>query len=409
MVIIQSKSDSVGAVSYTDDLRYNYETKDTSTSTASDYANAGASPTLVAFVSANNGSTLTLSNTVGGSDRADYVRFTVPAGERLSSFKLTAYDSTDGVAFIGIQAGTAVTATAQNPSALKGYTHFGPGASGATVGSELVTQLGGPFEPGDYSLWIQQLGVTTSYAFTLITEPKQSDTPPLVQFTTTSGSANEGNSGTSTVTVQATLSAASTQAVTVPITYSGTATAGTDYTNAVTTLTIAAGQTTGSASFAVVGDTTVESNETVILTMGTPTNATLAANTSYTHTIVNDDTGQAPTTRTHTLTVLVDKGVLGTDPVLLKDLVEKVTTVGTTVTAHTVSYQGVQYKYGDVDALITTVIRDGEFTEEFRKEIAEQYPSYGSITYRDAVSLVGITNMDATLIRVAGMDGNFVA
>jgi hypothetical protein len=143
--------------------------------------------------------------------------------------------------------------------------------------------------------------------------------------------------------------------------------------------------------------------------MGTPTNATLGANTSYTHTIVNDDTGQAPTTRTHTLTVLVDKGVLGTDPVLLKDLVEKVTTVGTTVTAHTVSYQGVQYKYGDVDALITTVIRDGEFTEEFRKEIAEQYPSYGSITYRDAVSLVGITNMDATLIRVAGMDGNFVA
>jgi hypothetical protein len=74
-----------------------------------------------------------------------------------------------------------------------------------------------------------------------------------------------------------------------------------------------------------------------------------------------------------------------------------------------VSYQGVQYKYGDVDALITTVIRDGEFTEEFRKEIAEQYPSYGSITYRDAVSLVGITNMDATLISVAGMDGNFVA
>jgi hypothetical protein len=159
----------------------------------------------------------------------------------------------------------------------------------------------------------------------------------------------------------------------------------------------------------VVGDTTVESNETVILTMGTPTNATLGANTSYTHTIVNDDTGQAPTTRTHTLTVLVDKGVLGTDPVLLKDLVEKITTVGTTVTAHTVSYQGVQYKYGDVDALITTVIRDGEFTEEFRKEIAEQYPSFGSITYRDAVSFVGIANMDATLIRVAGMDGNFVA
>jgi hypothetical protein len=39
----------------------------------------------------------------------------------------------------------------------------------------------------------------------------------------------------------------------------------------------------------VVGDTTVESNETVILTMGAPTNATLGANTVYTHTILNDD------------------------------------------------------------------------------------------------------------------------
>jgi hypothetical protein len=89
--------------------------------------------------------------------------------------------------------------------------------------------------------------------------------------------------------VQATLSAASTQAVTVPITYSGTATSGTDYTNAVTSITIAAGQTTGRATFAVVGDTMVESNETVILTMGAPTNATLGTNRVFTHTITNDD------------------------------------------------------------------------------------------------------------------------
>jgi Ca2+-binding RTX toxin-like protein len=173
MVIIQAKSDSVGAVSYTDDLRYNYEIKDTSTSTASDYANAGASPTLVAFAVRDVGSALTLTNTVGGADPADYVRFTVPAGERLSSFKLTAYESADGLAFIGIQAGTVVTATPQYPSVLKGYTHFGSGASGASVGSELIAKLGGPLEPGDYSLWIQQLGAATSYVFTLTTEKDQ--------------------------------------------------------------------------------------------------------------------------------------------------------------------------------------------------------------------------------------------
>jgi len=112
---------------------------------------------------------------------------------------------------------------------------------------------------------------------------------PAVQFATTSGSANEGNSGSTTVTVQATLSAASTQVVTVPITYSGTATSGTDYTNAATSITIAAGQTTGTATFSVIGDTTVEPNETVILTLGTPTNATLSTNKAFTHTIGNDD------------------------------------------------------------------------------------------------------------------------
>jgi len=110
------------------------------------------------------------------------------------------------------------------------------------------------------------LGANTSYTHTITNDDAS---VPTVQFSTTSGSSNEGNSGTSTITVQATLSAASTQAVTVPISYSGTASFGTDYTNATTSITIAAGQTTGSATFSVVGDTTVEPNETVILTLGT--------------------------------------------------------------------------------------------------------------------------------------------
>lgn len=115
-----------------------------------------------------------------------------------------------------------------------------------------------------------------------------------VQFSTTSSSDNEGNSGNTTVTVQATLSAASTQAVTVPITYSGTASSGTDYTNAATSITIAAGQTTGTALFSVTGDASIEPIETVILTMGTPANATLGANKSFTYSILNDDKpGQA--------------------------------------------------------------------------------------------------------------------
>jgi len=136
--------------------------------------------------------------------------------------------------------------------------------------------LDGQTSSGDYDAFLTKWSVSAAL--------------PALQFATSSGSANEGSTGSTTVTVQATLSAASTQAVTVPVTYSGTATLGIDYTSPSTSITIAAGQTTGSATFSVVGDTTLESNETVILTMGTPSNAVLGTNTVYTHTITNDDT-----------------------------------------------------------------------------------------------------------------------
>ncbi len=132
------------------------------------------------------------------------------------------------------------------------------------------------------------------FADTVVNLADFSPVVPTLQFASMSGSVNEGNTGSTTVTVQASLSAASSQAVTVPITYSGTATSGTDYSNASTSLTIAAGQTTGSATFSVIGDTTVELDETVVLTMGTPTNATLGANPIYTHTITNDDPNVGP-------------------------------------------------------------------------------------------------------------------
>ena len=142
--------------------------------------------------------------------------------------------------------------------------------------------------------------------------------------------------------------------------------------------------------------------------MGTPTNATLGTNKVYTHTVLNDDLDQQVVSRTNALTVLVDKGILESNPVFLPDLVEEITMTGTTVTSHTVSYQGTKFKYGDIDALITTVIRNGEFTDEFRKEIVDQFPSFGGITYKDAVSLVGAANIDSVLISVAGADGNYV-
>ena len=133
-----------------------------------------------------------------------------------------------------------------------------------------------------------EFGLTPSLTVGSYPPPLDNDGVPTISFTTSAASSNEG-SGIQTVTVNASLSGAAASTVTVPITVSGTATANTDYTNAPASITIAAGSTTGSASLSIVGDTTIESNETVVLTMGTPTGATLGANTTYTHTITNDD------------------------------------------------------------------------------------------------------------------------
>lgn len=87
-----------------------------------------------------------------------------------------------------------------------------------------------------------------------------------------------------TMTVTATLSSVSSVDVTVPFTVSGSASAS-DYTITSSPIIIPAGQTTGTATITIIGDDIQESNETVILTMGPPSNATKGEVTVHTATI----------------------------------------------------------------------------------------------------------------------------
>ena len=123
-------------------------------------------------------------------------------------------------------------------------------------------------------------------------------TTPTPTLSVSPATAAEGAAGaTSTLSFAVTLSAAQASAITVHYaTADGTATAGTDYTAASGTLTFAAGETAKTVSVTVAGDTTVESDETLTLTLSSPTGATLAT-ASATGTITNDDsaTGTATT------------------------------------------------------------------------------------------------------------------
>ena len=112
---------------------------------------------------------------------------------------------------------------------------------------------------------------------------------PTVDFNTTSSSGAESVSSKA-ITVD--LSSASTQNVTVDYAVTGTATgSGTDYTLANGTLTINAGSTSGTITIAsIVNDTLDEPNETVIVTLSNPSNATLGSDdTVHTYTINDND------------------------------------------------------------------------------------------------------------------------
>ncbi|MBB5039995.1 Calx-beta domain-containing protein [Prosthecobacter dejongeii] len=91
------------------------------------------------------------------------------------------------------------------------------------------------------------------------------------QVTTASQTVSEGDASTTTVTV--TLTPAATVEVTVPVSLSGTATLTSDYTTtAPAALVFAAGETSRTFDITVVNDSLKgENNETVVVTLGSPT------------------------------------------------------------------------------------------------------------------------------------------
>jgi hypothetical protein len=110
---------------------------------------------------------------------------------------------------------------------------------------------------------------------------------PTVQFTVAAQTLAE-DAGTGTVTV--TLAPTATLTVTVPYTVSGTATAGgVDHTLADGTFSISSGDSTASVTFDVIDDSLEEGDETVIVTLGTPTNASLGSPSQQTITINDND------------------------------------------------------------------------------------------------------------------------
>ncbi len=135
------------------------------------------------------------------------------------------------------------------------------------------------------------LGVNTSYTYTII-----NDDLPTVDFSQSSSSGPESESP---VTIEVTcLPAMDTTTAVVSYTVTGGTATGdaVDYTLASGTLTFVPGDTSEDISLTITNDDVQESDETIIITLSSPVNASLGNNKSHTYTILNDDDQTDPYT-----------------------------------------------------------------------------------------------------------------
>lgn len=119
---------------------------------------------------------------------------------------------------------------------------------------------------------------------------------------------------------------------------------------------------------------------------------------------INDSDGSS----TYDLTIIVDAGILGESAKVLEGITETIEIIGGDIVRHTLEYADTEYSYDDVDELIMTITRDGEFTSEFQDELRNFAPSASTIQYTDLVDIVGVENVTETLLRIASSDGFFV-
>ncbi len=100
----------------------------------------------------------------------------------------------------------------------------------------------------------------------------------------------EGNAGTTSMTFTVSLDVTDAANVTVDVaTANGTATAGSDYVAAASTVTILAGNLTQTFTVTINGDTTVEADETFTATLSNPSKNASIGKAAGTGTITNDD------------------------------------------------------------------------------------------------------------------------
>ncbi|MBL8829753.1 MAG: peptidoglycan DD-metalloendopeptidase family protein [Planctomycetaceae bacterium] len=162
-------------------------------------------------------------------------------------------------------------------------------AAGQTSTAIVVNVINDPLDEMNESVVLQlgaptggTLGANTAHTLMIV----DNDAPPVVQFTALAQNLGEA---TPTAAAVVRLTQPSGLDVIVPITISGSATNADVSISTTLPVVIPAGQISAAINVAITDDTAVEVIETVVLTIGTPTNATRGAVSAHSVSIFDDD------------------------------------------------------------------------------------------------------------------------
>ena len=308
------------------DIDVDYAFSDGTAVNGVDYTGVGGTATIPA------GSTFVgvpATTITDGIDEARYETFTVTISNPTVRWSTLGSTTTETINIVDVDGGlsiddvivsegagsASVTVTLQGPTAAAVTVDYSTADSSAMAGSDYSTAsgrltfagIGDSLTPTTQTFTVPITDDSTfegSEAFTInlsnvsgaavLTDADaaititDNDSTPTIDFNATSSS---GAESTSSAALQVDLSNASASNVTVSYAVTGTASGGgTDYTLADGTLTITAGNTTGTITIAsIVDDAITEGNETVIVTLSSPSGATLGSDTVHTYTITDND------------------------------------------------------------------------------------------------------------------------
>ncbi len=289
--------------------------------------------------------------------------------------------------------------------------------TGNTTGTATLTAVQDILDEDNEDITIEITSVTngsengTQEVTSTITDD---DTPPTISFSTAT---SKGLESVASANTQIDINAVSGRDVTVDYTVTGTATEGVDFTLANGTITINEGDTNTNLTIAsIIDDVLVEADETVIITLSSPTNATLGTNSSHTYTIENNDETivtiadiSQQEDGTFTLTATATNAVDGGFSIGISTVNGTAAAPAdfTALSGTTLNFTGTA---GETQTVEVIVVDDGivEADEVFQinmSNVVATTVATSSVDITDTAS-VTIENNDTTTVTIADVNGN---